>query len=195
MMQENTVSYHEHIVKSALETASKGYAVFLLAPGAKVPLKGTKGTWLERGSSDSEIIKAWFTHNPTANYGIALTSRDLIIDCDPRNYPDAYPTDTDDQIVMVPDEEKIPTKRHNVMLDILRDCPALYNTRIVHTPGNGWHFYLRKPKEDQIAMHNDRYPGVEFLSEGQLVVGPGSYRKGNYYTIPDGSQKRALEIV
>lgn len=192
-MQNNTVAYHEQIVKSALESVSKGYSIFLLAPGAKVPLKGTKGTWLERATRDEETIRAWFALTPAANYGIALTSRDLIIDCDPKNYPPAYPTDTEDWIIKVPDAELNLTSRHNTMLDLLRDCPALYNTRIVHTPSNGYHFYLRKPADDRIAKHVPAYPGVDFLSEGQLVVGPGSTRKQGWYALVEA--KRATEVI
>ena len=191
-MQNNNLAYLDHIVKAALESVSFGYAIFLLAPGAKVPRAGTHGKWVERGMTDEQEIRSAFLADPTANYGIALTEYDLVIDCDPKNYPPAYDSDKDDLTVMVPDEEKIPTKRHNVMLDILAECPALYQTRIVHTPSNGWHFYLKKPWQDVIAKKNPKYPGVDFLSVGNLVVGPGSCRHGNYYTLVES--KRALEI-
>ncbi len=192
MHQSQNISYADHIVKSALESISKGYAVFLLAPGAKVPLAGSVDS-RKNASTDRLIVESWFAEYPGANYGIGLQSRDLVIDCDPKNYPPATSQDTAETTVMVPDEEKILTARHNVMLDLLRDCPALYNTRIVHTPSNGWHFYLRKPPEDLIAEKN---PGVDFLSEGKHVVGPGSIlHGGKSYVLPDKGDKYALEIT
>src|SRR6185437_9716512 len=48
-------------------------------------------------------------------------------------------------------------------------------TRIVQTPRGGYHIYLRKPANAKYRQKNQpKWPGVDFQSDGQYVVGPGT---------------------
>lgn len=53
----------------ALEYAQRGWAVFPLKPGEKVPYKGTRG-FLD-ATKDPEQIRQWWTEKPDSNIGIA----------------------------------------------------------------------------------------------------------------------------
>jgi len=53
----------------ALEHAQKGFYVFPLAPGLKIPL--LEENWKEIASLDPDQIKEWWEKNPDANIGIA----------------------------------------------------------------------------------------------------------------------------
>ena len=52
----------------ALSYAKRGWHVFPLAPGTKVPLKGSRG--LYDATIDESQITKWWTENPDYNIGI-----------------------------------------------------------------------------------------------------------------------------
>lgn len=110
-----------------------------------------------------------FQYSPHGNYGIPLTETDCVIDADPRNYPEG----------------------RNVLEELLTKHP-LPQTRIVKTPRGGFHFYYKKPPDMKIKVKQDEYPGIDFLSAGAFVVGPGTYTiasansaEGTYQLIQD----------
>jgi hypothetical protein len=59
----------------ALLYAKHGWKVFQLAPGEKVPRKGSSG--ILAATSDPETINKWWTKEPDANIGIALAASGL----------------------------------------------------------------------------------------------------------------------
>lgn len=65
-------------------------------------------------------------------------------------------------------------------------CPALGNTPTytVNTSGGGRHLYFRAPFAASIRKTFSDYPGIDFLTEGAMVVIPGSchYKTGHIYT-------------
>jgi hypothetical protein len=163
-MTTKMITTHLSIVESALAEARAGRPVFLLAPGAKVPLKGSHGH--KDATTDEATIRKWFAQTPGANYGIALTAADLVIDADPRNYP--------------------PGK--DVLADLLMAAYNLPQTRVVKTPRGGFHFYFRKPAAFRARQHQSHFPGIDFKSEGGYVVGPHSQTPdGTYELIVDES--------
>ena len=72
------------LLESALGYVSRGWSVFPLSPGSKVPLAGSHGH--NDASSDPMQVMSWWTKTPDANIGIACEpSNLLVIDIDPRN--------------------------------------------------------------------------------------------------------------
>ena len=86
------------------------------------------------------------------NYGVVLQDTDLVIDVDPRNFP----------------------KRINSLTLLKKDIDDDLSSYTVKTGGGGLHIYFKKPKGLKIRRALNRYPGVEFKSKGQQVVGAGS---------------------
>jgi predicted P-loop ATPase len=89
--------------------------------------------------------------NLFGNYGVTLRAGDLIIDVDPRNGGEA--------------------SFEKLVKDLsLPEC----DTFRVRTGGGGHHIYLSKPADALIRKHHKEYIGIDFLSAGCFVVGPGS---------------------
>jgi hypothetical protein len=72
-------------LEMALAYAKKGMPVFPLAPGAKVPTKGSHGH-LDASKNDAVVRALWEPH-PDANIGLATGAKSglVVIDEDPRN--------------------------------------------------------------------------------------------------------------
>lgn len=87
------------------------------------------------------------------NLGIRLRSDQIVIDVDPRNFPEG-----DDPLARLIED---------FGLD-LDSAPK------VTTGGGGWHYYFAKPKRPQIVSKLDGYLGIDFKSKGSQVVAPGS---------------------
>lgn len=89
------------------------------------------------------------------NFGVVLQDDDLVVDIDPRNFPQG------DQ----------PHKRLIADLGItLKDSGAL----IVKTGSGGLHIYYKKPAEIKTKYKIEKYPGIEFRTKGHQMVGAGS---------------------
>ncbi len=89
----------------------------------------------------------------SGNYGVVLQDDDLIVDVDPRHFPEG----------------------DNVLLRLANDYNLrLTDTFIVRTGGNGLHIYYKKPVSVAIRGALKDYPGIEFKTKGQQVVGAGS---------------------
>ena len=87
------------------------------------------------------------------NYGVVLRADDLIVDVDPRRFPEGA----------------------NVIDQFAKDLGISFNdTFIVKTGGNGLHIYFKKPADIAVRNALKEYPGIEFKSYGQQVVGAGS---------------------
>lgn len=101
------------------------------------------------------------------NVGVRLTEQDLVVDVDPRNFPDGETLETDN-----------PFRR------LCRDAgldPDSFPTVI--TGSGGLHIYMRKPADVSLVDSRADYPGVEFKSRGRQVVAAGSVHpdtKGTY---------------
>ncbi len=126
-----------------------GHAVFPLQ--GKVPFKGF--AWRDLATTDKTQIYQWgLQYLQAIGYGIALGADDLVLDLDPRNYPQG----------------------RDVGAELITKFPELRTTRAIKTAGGGYHFYLKKPSHLKVKKSQSNYPGVDFLSEGNYAVGLGS---------------------
>lgn len=105
-----------------------------------------------------------------SNYGIALDADVLVIDVDPRNFPEGV------------DSFKLLQETLNI------DFKKL-NTLIVRTGSGGIHVYLNKQPMFETKEQVKEYKGIEFKTKGRQVVGPGSIHPetGNEYKILKGT--------
>jgi predicted P-loop ATPase len=85
------------------------------------------------------------------NYGVILNDGYLVVDVDPRNGGD--------------------TSLKELLSNL--KIPATL-TFTVKTGGGGHHFYFAKPKGLRIKKKLKGFPGIDFLTRGHYVVGPGS---------------------
>ncbi|MEN6527581.1 MAG: AAA family ATPase [Candidatus Polarisedimenticolia bacterium] len=65
---------------AALAWAARGFRVFPILPGDKVPPKAM--AWKAQATTDPEQIKAWFAFEPSYNYGVATGGGTLVVDVD-----------------------------------------------------------------------------------------------------------------
>jgi len=94
------------------------------------------------------------------NIGVRLRATDLVVDVDPRNFPEGQTLDTPGN----------PLRR--LCSDHGIDLKA---SPVVRTGSGGVHVYLSKPKEPtRVRKGLSDYPGIDFLSVGRFVVAPGS---------------------
>jgi len=89
------------------------------------------------------------------NYGVVLQSDDLVIDVDPRHFPEK-------------------TNALQELADALELGKHLSDTFCVKTGGGGFHYYFKKPADFEIRNALKDYQGIEFKTKGQQVVGAGS---------------------
>lgn len=68
------------ILDRALAWAARGFRIFPIQPGAKVPPKGM--LWRNEATDDPAKIRAWWAFNPNYNYGVAGGDGWLIVDVD-----------------------------------------------------------------------------------------------------------------
>lgn len=87
------------------------------------------------------------------NYGVVLQKDDLVVDVDVRRFPK--------------DENPLKQLAHDLGIDFR-------NTFIVRTGGGGLHIYFKKPENIEVRNALKEYPGIEYKSVGQQVVGAGS---------------------
>lgn len=68
------------LIEHALAWAARGFRIFPVQPGSKVPPKGM--LWRAEATSDPAKIRAWWAFNPNYNYGVAGGDGWLIVDVD-----------------------------------------------------------------------------------------------------------------
>jgi predicted P-loop ATPase len=117
---------------------------------------------------------------PYGNFGIKLAEDDLVIDIDPRNFPSSLSVS--------------PLESFQKVIDFrLKD-----STFIVKTGGGGLHLYFKKPKDFIIKGALKEFPGIEFKTRGQYVVGAGSIHpetKKPYIVIHDAAISQAPQAM
>lgn len=133
------------ILDAALSWAARGFRVFPLLPGDKIPPKDFP--WRERATTDASTIRSWWSFEPRSNYGVACGDDLLVVDVDA-------------------------AKGGFGSLFVLGDAVPV-DTLTVRTPGGGVHLYLRGP--DVANSIDKLAPGVDVRSKGGYVVGPGSF--------------------
>ena len=128
----------------------------ILAKGKKNPIVKN---WLDKLLPYSSITQYF---QDGYNVGFVLSDTDLVVDCDPRNYKDGI-----DSLDLLQNDLGVRLQDH---------APT------VKTGGGGFHFYFSKPSDLNINEVLDKYPGIEFKTEGRQVCAAGSlHPSGNYY--------------
>ncbi|MDT8287407.1 MAG: VapE family protein [Elusimicrobiales bacterium] len=165
-----TATETEAARRAAISTlAASGLTLFPLTPGGKEPERGCLWRSLNPG--------AYRLDNLHGNYGVALRACDLVIDVDPRNF-------------------KPGDKPHLRLLQDFGIAGKVQTTFIVRTGSGGLHIYLRKDQAAAVRKTlKGKYAGIDFLTEGCYVVGPGSIHPdtGEPYTIVSGGPAQLLE--
>lgn len=91
-------------------------------------------------------------------YGVVLNDTTLVVDVD-----------------QYKKEAKESVKRLQSFLD-----PCSFKVRSAR---GGMHYYFLKPADISISKMVKEYPGIDFLSKGCYVIGPGSVIEGKVYEI------------
>jgi len=125
------------------------------AEGRKRGKSPRDANWTKRDYAD---FNAAAHLSAGGNVGVRLTAQDLVVDVDPRNFPNGETLQTDN-----------PLRRlcHEASLDL-----GSYPTVI--TGSGGLHIYMRKAADVSLMDSRADYPGVEFKSRGRQVVVAGS---------------------
>lgn len=141
--------------------ADAGYVLFSL--NGKIPPAGF--SWPSAQFNPMPDI----TDFPSGNFGIKLDESDLVIDIDPRNFPK-------DRRVM--DE-----------FNMALGYKIVGSSFTVRTGSGGAHIYLKKPSDLAIRGTIKQFPGIEYKSKGQYVVGAYSLHpdSGLPYVVHSGS--------
>lgn len=151
-------------VDSALGLARRGFRVFPLEPGAKIPVYAF--AWKELATSDESAIRSWWKLYPDANIGVATGHGLLVIDADCK-------------------VKNGVAEKGLESLDLL-DALGLPESLRVRTASGGLHVYLKVPPDVGLtvgAKDIPGYPGIDFRCDGGYVVGPGSIVGGVAYAI------------
>lgn len=149
---------------AALAFARMGWAVFPLAPGTKIPPKGSNG--FQDATTDLATITAAFDAMPNANIGLptGLPNGVFVVDCD-----------------LDPDKAKNGLRE---LRRLEKQHGALPKTRTVMTPRDGRHLYFKMPDRKTIKSGADVLaPGIDIRGDGGYVVAPGSTVNGKAYKV------------
>lgn len=144
-------------IRAIQETILSGYATFPTAD--KRPIK--EGESWKTAIADINVLEQDY---PYGEYGIVLHKDDLVIDIDPRNFPEGRRVWAELKQALFIDD-------------------SVENTRVVRTGSGGLHLYLKKPAGFHTRKKIKGFPGLDFLTEGNYVIGPGSVVNGNPYVV------------
>lgn len=139
--------------KIALRFAKRGFAVFPLQPGAKIPLVKN---WGKAATTDLRQIKQWWQKWPDANIGLVTGAVNgiVVIDLDVKNGIDGEAN------------FKALCRKLGIRL------PRTY---IVETPSGGLHLYFRTKRAGKIRNSAGVLgSGIDIRAEGGYVVAAGS---------------------
>lgn len=149
------------LLAGALALARKGYFVFPLSEGAKIPLAGSHGCL--DATNEEHLVRSLWTENPSANIGIATgTSGLVVIDIDPRHEGDES------------------------FFEFTRQFGKLEGPTVL-TPTGGRHIYFAAPQSVSIRSRCNafgaEFPGIDVRATGGYVVAPPSIHPngGRYY--------------
>lgn len=159
----------------ALELAARGFHVFPIQVGSKLPLPTD---WQKRATRDTGQITRWFTDPVMGtplpyNVGIS-TSR----------FGEA------EALVIV----DVDTKKHDgfsTLLELELCGKGLPDTFSVETPSGGKHFYFRHLSAVKQGR-NVLGPGIDIRSRGGQCVGPGSILEAGAYALSSGDLRTEI---
>lgn len=144
-----------NLLAAALEYAQRGWHVFPLAPGAKEPLKGTRGHL--DATRDPAQISAWWAAQPDANVGVAVAPSGLVV----------LDVDTADG------------KPGRASLEAID--AQLPDTLTAITGRGGLHAVFVRPPDVPAQRRIGFKPGLDLIGEGYIVVAPSVLSSGGAY--------------
>ncbi len=107
--------------------------------------------WQAKDYDSREVLER--ARRAGLNVGVRLPPNWVVLDVDPRNFPEGRDT----------------------LAELVRDAGLdLSQAPHVRTGSGGHHYYFRKPADVQLLDSLEDYPGLEFKSHGRQVVAPGS---------------------
>jgi len=164
-------------LRYALAAAARGWHVFPLVPGGKVPLAGWR--WTTRSTTDPATVCRWWARAPY-NIGIACGPSGLVVlDLDVRKPGDAPPPEWDlPGVVDGADVLAVVCERAGQPL-------PTWETFQVRTRLGGTHLYYTAPPGIELGnAQGEAGLGwkIDVRASGGYVVGPGSV-----VTLPDGT--------
>ena len=150
----------DSLADSALATASNGWAVFPLQPRGKLPLirKADGGNGFLDATTDLEQVRAWWDRCPSANIGVAVPERHVVLD-----------VDGEEGIA----ERSALEKEHE---------PLPFCTRQV-TGGGGEQWIFLDEEPDELRQDVKFRPGLDTrcAGRGYFVAPPSIHPSGNRY--------------
>src|SRR4051812_43350632 len=141
---------------AALAYAARGWPVFPLRPGEKVPLipKSAGGNGVHDATTDRGTIEAWWSEHPTANIGLACGAACWVLDVDYAGFFAEEPDGAD------------------TLTALQRRFGRLPATVKQYTGGMGWQWFF---KPDPRIRNGVRVlPGLDTRAAGGYVVAPPS---------------------
>lgn len=107
--------------------------------------------WQAKDYDSREVLER--ARRAGLNVGVRLPPNWVVLDVDPRNFPEG----------------------RDPLAELVRDAGLdLSQAPHVRTGSGGHHYYFRKPADVQLLDSLEDYPGLEFKSHGRQVVAPGS---------------------
>jgi hypothetical protein len=192
----------EDLLSAALSAAARGWHVFPLRPGAKVPAlhghdscprTGTCQTghlgWEQRATTDPDRIRAAWMSGPAFNIGLATgPSGLLVVDLDTAKADQAPPQEW--QQPGVRDGQDV-----LAVLADLQGQPAPGDTFTVTTPSSGLHLYYRTPEDEHLRNTAGTLGWkIDTRAHGGYVVAAGSVVDGRTYTPLSDQTPAALPL-
>ncbi|MEU9230927.1 bifunctional DNA primase/polymerase [Streptomyces subrutilus] len=174
------------MLHAALAAARRGWPVFPLRPGAKIPAlhrqdrcPGTGACsdghvkWEQRATTDEAVIMRCWSHKPY-NVGLATGPAGLIV--------------IDLDMAKQNGSQDAPGGAENLLALCERAGQPVPATRTVRTPSGGIHLYFTAP--DKIRLGNTAgklAPLIDTRAQGGYVVAPGSTTPAGVYEVTDPS--------
>jgi hypothetical protein len=116
-------------------------------------------------SSDEQVINDWWDRYPDANIGL--------------------PTGKVNNLVVVDVDVKNDAGGMGSLKQLQDECGE-FDTRVVHTPSGGLHYYFSYPLGvDTIKNRTNMKPGIDIRADGGYVIAPGSSIDSNPYEFED----------
>lgn len=145
------------LLDSALDYANRGWYVFPLKAGSKIPFL----KWKDEATRDEEKIRAWWTKNP--NYNIAIVTGEksgiIAMDIDPRSGG----TET--------------------LFELVTKHEALPHTTAFKTGGGGMHYIFKHPNY-KVTTTSNVFQGIDSKADGGYIIAPPSlHASGKRYEV------------
>ena len=150
--------------------ANRGYRLFPLSSGTKVPLKGTNG--VIDASHDSTTIAEWYKNNAACNWGIA----------------GGHISESDEFIIFIDVDTKTGKSGQDELDTLIEQYGNPPETFTIETPSGGLHYYFRTKIKH--ARYRARLKGcrhIDIKCEGGYVVLFGSETPEGAYMAVSGS--------